>query len=138
MQQVPMTEHAPGEAFTWRAIYHSGEIVSEFEESRDGSIPQLGRGWAEVAAEQVRVVTLENPFLTPYFTQQVVIPEGARPVFFRRRRIEVNPASGESTPMPCIHCIGWVHEGGATDGLGCYLFVFDDGSSILTSDLNGI
>lgn len=128
MQTVPIPERID-DAFTWRAHYHDGQIVSEDD------VPE-GRGWAEVEKERVRALTLESRVQPFYFTQQTQIPPGASPVFFRRRSVQVNASSPEATYNGTIHCIGWT-RGAGEDG-GVYLFIFEDGDTILTTDLNAV
>lgn len=129
MQTVPIPERIC-DAYTWRAHYHNGQMISEDD------VPG-GRGFADVEAERVRALTLEMTAQPFYFTQQVQIPDGASPVFFRRRRIRLDPELGGQSDGGTIHCIGWTRrpeEGGE----GVYLFLFEDGDAILTSDFQAV
>jgi hypothetical protein len=115
------------DTFTWHVEYKDGATLHE----HDG-IDSPGRGFAEVDQAQVKTVVLSLPTLPPQPMHHVVIPEDASPVFFRRRRIELNPNTGKQTQMT-IHCIGW-----RNGNHGIYLFACDDGSTLLTSDFNAI
>lgn len=109
------------DAHTWCATYHNGALVPEYNDDRPD-----GRGFAEVDASQVKVLSLSS-------AHHVMIPDGAEPVFFRRRVIAVNPNTDEQQTSTVAHCIGWKKSDDA-----CYLFVFDNGSTILTTDLNAV
>lgn len=112
------------EAYTWSAVYDDDTAISEYDREE-------GRGFAEV--DQTRVKTLllfPQAGGDPYIMD---IPEGAQPVFFRRRSIEINLVAGESSPRPTKHCIGWKRGDEAT-----YLFILEDGSTSLTNDLQAV
>lgn len=115
------TQH---EAYTWGALYTDDTCIAEYDREE-------GRGFAEV--DQARVKTLLLLSLQDGASHSVNIPQGATPVFFRRRSIEIDPLQGESTQRPTIHCIGWKKGDEAI-----YLFVFDDGSTLLTDNLQAV
>lgn len=99
----------------WTATYNDGATVPEFDADRPD-----GRGFAEVDSTQVAMLTL-GP-------HRVAIPVDASPVFFRRRKIEV-----DTQKLTTVRCIGWKRETCA-----CYLFIFDDGRTLLTSDYQAV
>jgi hypothetical protein len=66
-------------------------------------------------------------------SHRVDVPAGATPIFFRRRSVEINPLQGETGNRTTTHCIGWKRGDEAV-----YLFVFDDGSTLLTNDLQAV
>jgi len=109
------------DVYKWRAIYHDGTQIPEYDESRPD-----GRGFAEADASQVATLELSSD-------HKVAIPHGATPVFFRRRRMELNPSNDNVVSNTTLHCIGWRQEESA-----CYLFVSEDGSTFLTNDLQAV
>ena len=113
---TPISGH---DLYTWVAIYEDGTAMPEYDDERPD-----GRGWADVDATRVsRLLLVGMP------GQAVVaLPSGATPVFFRRRVIEMVDCLART-----IHCIGWKREREE-----CYLFLFEDGSSLLTADLQAV
>lgn len=123
---------SPREAYIWCATYHDDTQIPEYDEER-----QDGRGFAEL--DNARVKTLELwPLLPSPVDQQITrlhrvdVPSGAAPVFFRRRKIELNPNT-DTQDISTTHCIGW-----KSDTEQCYLFVFDDGSTLLSNNIQAI
>jgi hypothetical protein len=108
------------DVYTWRVTYYDGSTLDEYDESRPD-----GRGFAEIGEQQFSAVELIG-------THRVSVPFGATPVFFRRRRTELNPNSDEETHST-IHCIGW-----KKDDQACYLFIRDDGRTLMSTDLQAI
>jgi hypothetical protein len=106
------------DVYKWCATYRDGTQIPEYDESRPD-----GRGFAEVNASQVATLELSS-------AHKVAIPHGATPVFFRRRRMELNPGDDSAVSRGTTHCIGWEQGESA-----CYLFVHEDGSTLLTNDL---
>jgi hypothetical protein len=106
--------------YTWNVTYEDGTRIDEYDADRPD-----GRGWAEVDQARVRRVEIEayNDLITSHV---VHIPQNATPVFFRRRFIELGP-DGESRRT--VHCIGFNF---------CYLFIFEDGSTLLSTDLQAV
>lgn len=113
------------DAYTWIAHQHGGEQVAEYD--LDGS----ERGWAVVDLAATFAVQIQ-PTRDGLPAPLVVVPAEARPVFFRRRSIEVNPTTEEEVARNTLTCIGWEH----LDGQGVYLFVADDGRCVLSADRN--
>lgn len=114
------------ERFTWLVKYKDGTVFQECDESGEG------RGFASVRLADVESLALigKNP---EAFT--VRVPEEAEPVFFRRRRVSFAPPEEEAREKLTTHCIGWCfpHADGLPDA-GVYLFVFEDGSTLVTTD----
>lgn len=108
--------------YTWQAVYYDETVTPEFDESRPD-----GRGFLEVE-KPVKMLQLSNPKIW----HRVAIPEDANPVFFRRRTIEIDPNS-DGSKHTTVHCIGWKRDDEAS-----YLFVFEDGSTLLTSDFRAV
>jgi hypothetical protein len=111
------------EAYTWAALYTDGSYIGEYDREE-------GRGFAEVDSVRVKQLRLGSCH-SHLHTHYVEVPEGATPVFFRRRRI--NLVDGQAGPFTVAHCIGW--KQGTT---AVYLFVGDDGSTILTNNLQAV
>jgi hypothetical protein len=113
------------DAYTWSVWCADGTVLCEYDRPE-------GRGFAEVASlSVVGILLLPLQGVSPSY--RVDIPQGAQPVFFRRRSVTVSPLAGESEPRPTTHCIGW-----KKDEQAVYLFVFDGGSTLLTSDLQAV
>lgn len=106
--------------YSWHATYSDGTHLDE---------EHAAGGFASVDQERCTALTLLYMGLVPVHT--VHIPAGAKPVFFRRRRVAVNVLSETSKPQPTTHCIGWKHS----EEDAVYLFVFADGTTLLTNDL---
>jgi hypothetical protein len=113
------------EAYTWAAIYTDGSFIAEYEPG----CPE-GHGFAEVDSTRVKQMRIASNDLH-LRSHYIEIPEGATPVFFRRRSIALQPSGGET--LPTAHCIGWKQGESAV-----YLFVFNDGSTLLTNDLQAV
>lgn len=113
------------ETYTWVAICADDSFIGEYDRPD-------ARGFAEVDGLQVKQLKLEssNPHLRSHYVE---IPQGTTPVFFRRRRIEINPLNGQERGRSTVHCIGW-----KLDNTAVYLFVFDDGSTLLTDNLQAV
>ncbi len=109
------------DAYTWRVTYHDSSTLDEYDETRPD-----GRGFAEIDSAQVRMVELSDIL-------KIAVPDGAEPVFFRRRRVVLNPEDDTVVNRSVVHCIGWKKDDDA-----CYLFVFADGSTLLSSDLQAV
>ena len=106
--------------YTWRVTYQDG---SEAHEPDTGS-------FVHVDQDQVKSLALLSAGNVEH---QVDIPDGAQAVFFRRRMLAINPMNEQLQHASTIHCIGWKRE---DDGV--YLFVKDDGSTLLTNDLQAV
>lgn len=109
--------------YTWHVTYRDGTTINEYDEAH----PQ-GRGFADVDGAQVKTLVLSSPDVCASY--RVDISQGALPVFFRRRRIEITP-DGAGTQQT-VHCIGW------KESSAVYLFVWGDGSTLLTSDFQAV
>ncbi len=110
------------EAYTWRAVY---------EDDKTHIYENAGNSFAEVDQSRVKAVLLLS--LNGNASHRVDIPAGAQAVFFRRHSTVVRLADESETKLPVVHCIGWKQEDRAV-----YLFVSDDGSTLLTTDLQAV
>lgn len=110
------------EAYTWRAVYDEKNYHQETAENC----------FADV--DQSRVIALLLlPLQEGGIAHMVSVPHGAQAIFFRRRRMAINPLSGDGHDYPTVHCIGWKSGESAV-----YLFVLADGSTLLTTDLQAV
>ena len=121
------------DAYTWRIMYRDETTLDEY----DADYPS-GRGFAEANTAQVKALALlPTGGLSPH---SLLIPDGdlypAKPVFFRRRRIEIDPIIG-TQHRNTTHCIGWTQWIDNTV-IEVYLFVFEDGSTLLTDNLQAV
>lgn len=108
------------DAYTWTALYVDGTYLPEHEATQ---------GFASVDQEHVKSIELHSS--DDFSMHSVSIPQGAQPVFFRRRRIAINVMEESSEPQATVHCIGWKRS----EEDAVYLFVFADASTLLSSDL---
>ncbi len=120
------TQIAQRDLYTWQVRYVGDTWELEYDDERPD-----GRGWAEIEQAQVRCIDMIPT--GPGHVHSVLIPTGATPIFFRRRKIELNPSSNEEPQRSTVHCIGW--KRGES---GVYLFVFEDGSALLSDDLQAV
>lgn len=109
-------------AYIWSVTYHDGSQIHEFDDPNS-----TGRSFAEVDSNRARLLELQ-PNTEQARRQSVLVPLGALPIFFRRGRTEIKFESG-AAEHTTIHCIGWKRDDQAV-----YLFVFADGSTLLTND----
>lgn len=116
------------DAYTWFVVCKDGTPIAEYDDTRPD-----GRGFAEVDGTQVKTLELLPCLPFDDVEHRVAVPDGATPVFFRRRTIELRLEDEQQTARPAIHCIGWKRDEQAV-----YLFVMADGSTLLSSDLQAI
>lgn len=110
------------EAYTWGVVYKDDTILDEKD-------AQQGFG----SVEQSRI---ERVFLFANNLERVhsvLVPDGAQGVFFRRRSVSINPTGGEQS-VATVHCIGWQRD----EAHGVYLFIAEDGKTLLTSNLQAV
>lgn len=121
-----MIQERAKEAYTWRVVCTDGSYIGEYDRKE-------GRGFAEVSDMQIRTLDLIPCIPFDDVIHRVLIPDGATPVFFRRRSVDVNPLGGEVQPRPTVHCIGWKQG-----EVAVYLFISSDGNTLLTDDLQAV
>ena len=116
------------DAFTWSVAFVDGTVLHEFDEERTD-----GRGWSEIGEKPVKIIMLATPEIDQ--VHRIEMPPNAQPVFFRRRYVTINSGEQESTDPPqCLaHCIGWKRGEESV-----YLFVLNNGSTLLTNDLQAV
>lgn len=108
------------DVYEWFVLYKDGSSIREYDNPD-------GHGFSAVDSANVKQLTLTSSFCS----HSVDVPDGATPVFFRRRSIEMHPDG--QTQLPSVHCIGWKRENTAV-----YLFISEDGSTLLTDNLQAI
>jgi hypothetical protein len=111
------------EAYTWRAIY---------DDDRTAVYENIHNSFADVDQARVKTVLLV-PLTEGRAPHRLDIPQGAQALFFRRRRVELNPHDEQIQTLPPVHCIGWKKNTQAI-----YLFVFENGSTLLTENLQAV
>lgn len=110
------------DAYTWRAYYGPGQgYLDEFH---------AVAGFASVESG-CTALSLQNQETEAEHV--VEIPSGATPVFFRRRSITVNLVDESTESRQTMHCIGWKRDDNAV-----YLFIGEDGSTLLTDNLQAV
>lgn len=115
------------DGYVWRVTLANGSEIGEYDENRLD-----GRGFLEVASQGIRVLEIIS-LSHPANSHSVLIPEGAEPVFVRRRPLHIDLNQGSQWTGKSAHCIGW-----RRDDQGAYLFVFEDGSTLLTNNLQAV
>jgi len=116
------------DAWSWLVLYVDG---TELFECAGTQAPHAA--WANVNVPLVRSLVL-LPRIAGL--EQVVLDRPSadmEPVFFRRRYKELNLAAGTETNQQTIHCVGFER-----DGEGSYVFVFEDGSVLLSPLRNAV
>lgn len=115
------------DAYMWRVVYADGTLTDEFDAARPD-----GRGWHEREGKPVKDIWLAWTHWEDNAVHHVSLPEGAEPVFVRRRRIVTGP-DGTECGRETVHVIGWKQG-----ERGAYLFIFADGSTLLSADFNAV
>lgn len=111
------------EAYQWYVALQQGDLlIPEYDEM----FPQ-GRGFSDITAPIKSVMLIGEGG-----SHCCLIPQGANPVFFRRRALTLVPGM-KTQHIATAHCIGYEGEMGSS-----YLFVFEDNSTLLTHDRNAI
>lgn len=129
MHESETVEIAPQvqDAWQWVAHYVDGETLPEY----DAGHP-TGRGWKDVDLTRVAYVVLQSQM--PHLAHHVLkLPVGAEPVFLRRRVIGLDPVTDQETSRATITLLGW--RRGDKES---FVFYFEDGSSLISDDLNAV
>jgi len=111
--------------YVWQVLHHNGETTPEYDEAAPS-----GRSFAAVDTSSVSAISLLS-LVRP--SVSVRVPEGATPVFFRRKGTVLSLVTGEEQRYPTVHCIGWKREEAA-----CYLFIDEGGNILLTDDFQAV
>ena len=107
--------------FSWCAYYGNVEALRE---------EQASQGFASVDQGRITHIGL---LLGEKAEHIVSVPAGAQVVFFRRRSVEFSLTGENNQQLATIHCIGWKKSEQAV-----YLFVFENGRTLLTDDLQAV
>ena len=118
----------PGiDLWLWRVYYRDGEILNEYDENGNA------RGWASVDLERGVDKIILVPSRDDLSMHALVVPPTAKaPVVFRRRTITIKTNPDDDTPIPdvpAITCAGWE---------GAYIFLFHDGSFVLSDNRDAV
>lgn len=108
-------------AYTWCAVYGDNTALEEQDAPNFASV------------DQSRVKSLFLLGSDYQHVHRVSIPDSAQAVFFRRSSTEIKLTDGSETERSVVHCIGW-----SLGDEGVYLFLGNDGSSLLTTDLQAV
>ncbi len=114
------------DVYEWCVVYHDGEALHEYDHPD-------GYAWKDVENKPVKEVWLLLPDQEPIYGHHVAIPEKAETIFFRRRYIPISLSGGDGRVRRTVHCIGWKNE-----NQGVYLFVFENGSTLVTDNLQAV
>ena len=130
---APQALQAPPAAFdedwTWVAIYDDGTTVCEVDD--DG---QAVHSLAHVdLARVISFTLLPRRDGLPQAIVTLAPDRGQRLIFTRRRRIVLNPLSGEEVARRTIHLLGWQRTVRGQN-LKCVTYWFADGTSISADD----
>lgn len=106
----------PADAWEWAVEYEDGLRVTE----------QEAGAWGSVIHSRVRAVELQPRRGGQPVRVEVVA--GARPVCYRRRRVEVNLMGGPPKPRQTLTVAGWESEAGSA-----YVIATDDGKVTVRS-----
>lgn len=109
------------EYYTWQALYSDDSRLDEHD---------AVQGFASVDQERVAILSLLSNGVPVH---SVTISGGAQAVFFRRKSLVLNLMDESAKQGQTIHCIGWKRGEEAA-----YLFVFANGTTLLTSDLQAV
>lgn len=109
--------------YVWSVVYDDGSVTTEAE----------AQGWSNVEEERVKEIRLSSD-ARGAVSFSCHVPEGAKPIFFRRFRQEFNPNAEEQAASSLYAvCIGHAHD----DEDQSLLFICADGRIVLTdSDIN--
>jgi hypothetical protein len=116
----------PEDVFYWVAHYRDGSKFKEF----NGTGPK--HGFAEI--DLSRCVALQLIPQRPHLpTPHVVVEEGVRPIFFRRRSQEMDLKTGEIIRYKTVTVLGFQRT---IEGRNAKSFMafYDDGSVTITHD----
>lgn len=111
--------------YLWRGHYSDQTTIDEI--GPDG----VPRPFADIDLSRLKALELigERSYVVP-------ISPGIRPIFFRRRRIETT-MDGAEVGRSTITCIGWQKTERGRN-VQSFLFLFPDGSSVLSDDRNAV
>lgn len=110
----------------WSVTYADGRQFQECE----GDC-QFHRSSKDISLSDVCVIRWMN---TAIGTAMTIVPENTRAVFFRRHAKEIDPYGNKVIrQLPTIYCMGY-----ESDTSTSYLFITDDGSVVMSSNINGV
>jgi hypothetical protein len=119
------------DAWEWRAIYTDDTYLDEFDE-HDGT----QHGWKDIDLERLHSFVLfsKREHLQSHLLR--LTPE-ARPIFFRRRSIELSIESGEDQGRTTTTVLGMQRTVRGVN-VASYTYLFEDGSILVSDDFKAI
>lgn len=132
---VAQNDH-PDDAWVWCALYRDFDpnnpdtYLPEYE--HDGT----AHGWADIDQSRLDkfVLYAQRDHLRTHVLQ---VSETSRPIFFRRRRIELNIATDETQGRSTVHVLGYQRTVRGVNVKFATGF-HEDGSVTLTDDLDSL
>jgi hypothetical protein len=127
-----------GDPWHWLVVYADGKPLQEYD--ADTGQPRAFAAALAGVAEHGDIHTLVMaPQRVGLQSYVVLVPEGARPILFRRRALPVilNPDAPAPELPPRLTVVGW-QQTIARRNYQSLLALYDDGSAILTSDRDAI
>lgn len=112
--------------YTWLAKYADGGYLEECTESNHRVYADLDLANVVCISWGPNGVSMEKPGVS-YI-----------PVLFRRRMRGVNLVDEEIVSLPTIHGLGWEYTQNNGSTSGTYMFLFDDGSVLTSTDRNAV
>jgi hypothetical protein len=119
----------PNETFLWKAHYTDGTTLDELDD--DG----VGRPFA--AIDLLRLAALELLPQQEHVRRHILRIDDGRPIFFRRRRIELDPVEGIEVGRSTVTCLGYQTTIRGRN-MQLFLFLFGDGSTLLTDNREAV
>jgi len=119
---IDISQNRQMDGYIWQAVYTDETVIGEYDVLE-------GRGFSEVDVSRVKTLLL----LGNGGAHAIAVPDGAEPVFFRRRRATLELFDASDNAWNTTHCIGW--RMGKQE---VYHFVFEDDSTLVTSDFQAV
>ncbi len=131
-------------AFLWRAIYSDAYLDEQSDTASDcaggdavhTNDDRTEHVFACIDQEHLLALVLipQVPGLSTYVLK---LTDGTRPIFFRRHQMTVNPLTGEEIDHTTVTCFGW-QRSVSGETVAAYTFLFDDGSVVVSDDLQAV
>ena len=124
------------DAWHWVAHYTDNGTIGEYELDDDGN--EVAHSWQHIDMSKFHYLELipQRPWLGRHI---LALPDGARPIFFRRRLAlqELDSQQVVDSGIRPITCIGWQKtvEG---KNVASFTFLLEDGTSVLSDDRDAV
>lgn len=116
------------EDYIWRA-HLDDHVLDELDDQG------VARPFAAIDLSRLKALEIFSQS-DPARTYIVPIDGTMRPIFFRRRRIETT-MDGTDVGRSTVTCVGWQKTERGRN-IQSFLFLFADGSSVMTDDRNAV